>query len=166
MKNTSAKKFCKCIKSVRKTLKAREGSTKEQGAIAVCVKSMLHSKKLTIKKFKCGPKQRLVTQKKRGGAGVFGWASVNGTLGEMATAIGKRPEKKEDYVQEAIRRIRSADVPPVSPDKEHYYQQALERASPYPELKEMLETMHEGSPWVRRAPLIMLREYYKRESRK
>ena len=158
--------FCRCIKSVRKTIKARKGSTKEQGAIAVCVKSVLQTRGRTLKKFKCGPKQRLVTQKKRGGAGVFGWASVNGTLGEMATAIGKRPEKKEDYVQEAIRRIRSADVPPVSPDKEHYYQQALEKASPYPELKEMLETMHEGSPWVRRAPLIMLREYYKRESRK
>ena len=65
MKNTRAKKFCKCIKSVRKTLKAREGSTKEQGAIAVCVKSMLHSKKLTIKKFNCGRKPRMTTQRRK-----------------------------------------------------------------------------------------------------
>ena len=65
MKNSQAKKFCKCIKSVRKTIKAREGSTKEQGAIAVCVKSMLHSKKKTIKKFKCGRKPRLTTQRRK-----------------------------------------------------------------------------------------------------
>ena len=65
MKNSQAKKFCKCIKAVRKTIKAREGSTAEQGAIAVCVKSMLHRKKRTIKKFKCGPKARLITQRRK-----------------------------------------------------------------------------------------------------
>lgn len=58
-------RFCSCIKSVRKTLKARKGSTKEQGAIAVCVKSVLHTKGKTIKKFKCGKKMRVLTQKRK-----------------------------------------------------------------------------------------------------
>jgi hypothetical protein len=64
-----ADKFCRCVKSVRKTLKARKGSTKEQGAIGVCVKSVLQTKGRTVKKFKCGKKPRLTTQKmkKRGG---------------------------------------------------------------------------------------------------
>ena len=58
-------RFCGCIKSVRKTLKARKGSTKEQGAIAVCVRSVLHTRGKTIKKFKCGKKMRVVTQKRK-----------------------------------------------------------------------------------------------------
>ena len=60
-----ANTFCRCIKSVRKTIKARKGSTKEQGAIAVCVKSVLQTRGKTLKKFRCGPKQRLRTQKLR-----------------------------------------------------------------------------------------------------
>lgn len=59
--------FCKCIKSVRKTIKSRKGSTKEQGAIAVCVKSVLQTRGKTIKKFKCGKKPRLITQKRKTG---------------------------------------------------------------------------------------------------
>lgn len=55
--------FCRCIKSVRKTIKARRGSTKEQGAIAVCVKSVLGSRGKTLKKFRCGPKARLTTRR-------------------------------------------------------------------------------------------------------
>ena len=57
-------KFCRCIKSVRKTIKARKGSTAEQGAIGVCVKSVLHSRGKTVKKFNCG-KRILKTQKRR-----------------------------------------------------------------------------------------------------
>ena len=60
-----AAKFCRCIKAVKKTLKARKGSTKEQGAIAVCVKSVLHSRGRTIKKFRCGRKAKVVTQKRK-----------------------------------------------------------------------------------------------------
>lgn len=60
-----ATKFCRCIKGVRKTLKARKGSTKEQGAIAVCVKSVLQTRGRTLKKFKCGKKAKLVTQKRK-----------------------------------------------------------------------------------------------------
>ena len=53
MREAIEKRFCKCIKSVRKTIKARKNSTKEQGAIAVCVKSVLQSKGHTLRKFNC-----------------------------------------------------------------------------------------------------------------
>lgn len=56
---TQKSKFCRCIKAV----KARGIS--EQGAIAICVKSMLHKKGRTLKKFKCGKNGKLVTQKKK-----------------------------------------------------------------------------------------------------
>jgi len=59
-------KFCRCIKKVRKTVRVRKGSTREQAAIGICVKSVLHSRGKTVKKFSCGKKARLVTQKKGG----------------------------------------------------------------------------------------------------
>lgn len=67
---STAKKLCKCIKSVRKTIKARPGISKEKGAIAICVKSVVQKKRSTLKKFKCGKKPSLITQrrKKVGGA--------------------------------------------------------------------------------------------------
>jgi hypothetical protein len=57
-------KFCRCIKAVRKTIKARPGSTRESGAIAVCNVSMFGRKGRTLKKFRCGKKPYLKTQKK------------------------------------------------------------------------------------------------------
>jgi hypothetical protein len=57
-------KFCRCIKAVRKTIKARPGSTKESGAIAVCNVSILGRRGRTLKKFRCGRKPYLKTQKK------------------------------------------------------------------------------------------------------
>lgn len=56
-------KFCRCIKTVRK----RVG---EKGAIGICVHSILQRKGRTLKKFNCGKKPRLVTQKlkKKGGS--------------------------------------------------------------------------------------------------
>jgi hypothetical protein len=56
-----ASKFDRCIKSVRKTVKARKGSTKESAAIAICVTSVLHPRGKTLKRYRTG---RLVTQKK------------------------------------------------------------------------------------------------------
>lgn len=53
MRESIQKRFCACIKKVRKTIKSRKNSTKEQGAIAVCVKSVLQSKGKTLKKFTC-----------------------------------------------------------------------------------------------------------------
>lgn len=68
MKNSRAKKFCRCIKHVRKTIKARRG-TAESAAIGTCVRSVLQRRGRTLKKFRCGKKPILVTQKPlRGGA--------------------------------------------------------------------------------------------------
>ena len=53
-------RFCRCIKSVRKTVKLRAGQrgkdARERAAIAICVKSVLQSKGRTLKKFKCRSK--------------------------------------------------------------------------------------------------------------
>jgi hypothetical protein len=67
-KNTLAKKFCRCIKKVGRTLKNSRGvsrdSSKEQASIAICVRSVLGSRGRTLKKFKCrGKKPQLKTQK-------------------------------------------------------------------------------------------------------
>jgi len=53
MKEAIRKRFCRCIKKVRKTVKARPKSSSEQGAIAICVTSVLHRKNKTIKRFSC-----------------------------------------------------------------------------------------------------------------
>ena len=64
-KNLS-KKFCRCIKQVRKTIKTRNGKSRESGAIAICVKSVLQSRGRTLKKFRCGKKRFLQTQNTTG----------------------------------------------------------------------------------------------------
>lgn len=56
-KNLS-KKFCRCIKQVRSSIKG----TKEGAAIAICVKSVLQSRGRTLKRFRCGKKRFLQTQ--------------------------------------------------------------------------------------------------------
>jgi hypothetical protein len=64
-----SKRFCKCIKKVRKTIRLRPSQqrrgndAKEQAAIAVCVKSVLQTKGKTLRRFKCGHKPRIHTQK-------------------------------------------------------------------------------------------------------
>ena len=70
-KNTLAKKLCSCIKSVRKTVKLRNGKgskgskatlrTKESAAIGICVRSVLQTRGKTLKKFSCRP-AKLVTK--------------------------------------------------------------------------------------------------------
>lgn len=75
-KNKLASDFCRCIKKVRKTIKLRPGvkntpSAREAAAIGVCVQSVLQTKGKTLKRFKCGKKMKLITQKPlRGGASV------------------------------------------------------------------------------------------------
>ena len=54
--------FNRCVKSVRKTVKARKGSTKESAAIAICTTSVLQTRGRTLKRYRKG---RLVTQKRR-----------------------------------------------------------------------------------------------------
>lgn len=62
---TLRSKFCKCIKKVSKTVKVRKGSTKEQAAIGICTKSVLFTRGRTLKRFTCGKKGRLQTQKRK-----------------------------------------------------------------------------------------------------
>ena len=59
------KRFCKCIKSVRRTIRARAGSTKEEAAIAICTKSVLQTRGKTLRKFKCVDGVKLQTQRKK-----------------------------------------------------------------------------------------------------
>jgi hypothetical protein len=54
-------KFNRCVKSVRRTVKARKGSTKESAAIAICTTSVLHTRGRTIKRYRKG---KLRTQRK------------------------------------------------------------------------------------------------------
>ncbi len=61
-KTRMSKKFDKCVKSVRKTVKARKGSNKESAAIAICTTSVLHPRGRTLKSYRKG---RLMTQKRR-----------------------------------------------------------------------------------------------------
>jgi hypothetical protein len=70
MKTTTrlAKKLCKCIKNVRKTVKTKTTRTlkqREKAAIAICVKSVLQSRRKTLKRFHCTPRPYLVTQRIR-----------------------------------------------------------------------------------------------------
>lgn len=63
-----AKNLCHCIKKVRKTVKVRPGQNKtlkgrEKAAIGICVKSVIQSRGKTLRKFKCGKKPYLLTQK-------------------------------------------------------------------------------------------------------
>ena len=58
-----AKKFCKCVKSVRRTVKRRSGSSAESAAIAICTKSVLQTRGKTLRKFSCKKGVRVLTQK-------------------------------------------------------------------------------------------------------
>lgn len=65
-KTSQTARFCRCIQHVRRTIKARKGGSKESGAIAVCVKSVLQPTHRTLFKFHCktrkGKKGYVVTQ--------------------------------------------------------------------------------------------------------
>jgi hypothetical protein len=58
MKESLAKKFCRCVKAVAKTYKKKD----EGRAIAICTKSVLQTRKRTLKKFSCKKKMVLKTQ--------------------------------------------------------------------------------------------------------
>jgi len=67
-KKPLATTFCHCIKKVRSTVKVRNSkqtkkSAKESAAIAICVTSVLQSRGKTLKRFRCGKKPYLETQK-------------------------------------------------------------------------------------------------------
>lgn len=66
MAKTLSNKFCRCIKKVKKTVRLRPGlpKNKERAAIAICTKSLLYPRGLTMKKLKCRPRPSLKTQKR------------------------------------------------------------------------------------------------------
>jgi len=59
-------KFTRCVKNVSKKVKARDGTSKESAAIAICTKAVLYPRKRTIKHFSMVKgKAKLVTQKRK-----------------------------------------------------------------------------------------------------
>jgi hypothetical protein len=64
------RKFCDCIKKVRRTVKLRKRygtkkareAAKESAAIGICVNSVLKTRRKTLKRFTCGKKPLLKTQ--------------------------------------------------------------------------------------------------------
>lgn len=66
MRTRLSSKFSRCVKSVKKTVRARKGSNKESAAIAICTTSVLHKRGRTIKSYS---RKRLITQKKFRGGG-------------------------------------------------------------------------------------------------
>lgn len=66
MPKSLSRKFDRCVKRVRTTVRARKGSSKESAAIAICTTSVLHPRGKTLKRYRKG---RLTMQKKlRGGS--------------------------------------------------------------------------------------------------
>jgi hypothetical protein len=64
VKESQTRRFCSCIKKVRKTRK------NESRAIPICVHSVLQKRGRTLKKFHCkGSKARVITQPQTGGGG-------------------------------------------------------------------------------------------------
>jgi hypothetical protein len=55
-RKATATKFCSCIKKVKRTLKSVNRKDKEPRAIAICVKSVLHTRGKTLKRFTCRKK--------------------------------------------------------------------------------------------------------------
>jgi hypothetical protein len=90
-RSTVSTKFNRCVKSVRKTVKARRGSSKESAAIAICTTTILHPRKRTLKSYRRG---RLVTQKRkvRGGG-------VEDDAKTLAMEITKQMKTQNDELQ-------------------------------------------------------------------
>jgi hypothetical protein len=94
-KNKLASDFCRCIKKVRKTIKLRPGvkktaSAKEAAAIGVCVKAVLQTKGKTLKRFRCGKKMSLSTQKLLKGGALSGapYQSSDPTASKIQPGVG------------------------------------------------------------------------------
>lgn len=139
-KTRLSSKFNKCVKSVRRTVRARKGSTKESAAIAICTKSVLQKRGRTIKKYRKG---RLTTQKKfRGGAdpqpepagqgfGLFRtstresvppppstWESISNDMETTIDAFGQYDNRMTDLAQKVHGEILNVQTPMTESDKE------------------------------------------------
>jgi len=93
-KQKLASDFCRCIKKVRKTIKLRPGvkntaAAREAAAIGVCVKSVLQTRGKTLKRFRCGKKMSLITQKPlKGGALGAPYESTDPTASRIQPGTG------------------------------------------------------------------------------
>ena len=92
-KNKLAADFCRCIKKVRKTIKLRPGvkntpAAKEAAAIGVCVKSVLQTKGRTLKRFRCGKKMSISTQKPLKGGDYMAYQSTDPTASKIQPGAG------------------------------------------------------------------------------
>ena len=61
-----AKKFCGCIKKVRRTVHVKGTSSlknRESAAIAICTGSVLQTRGKTLRKFSCKKGPKVMTQK-------------------------------------------------------------------------------------------------------
>jgi hypothetical protein len=94
-KNKLAADFCRCIKKVRKTIKLRPGvkntsAAREAAAIGVCVNSVLQTRGKTLKRFRCGKKMTLTTQKPLKGGALSGapFASSDPTASKIQPGAG------------------------------------------------------------------------------
>jgi hypothetical protein len=103
-KNKMASDFCRCIKKVSKTIKLRPGvkktaSAKEAAAIGVCVKSVLQTKGKTLKRFRCGKKMMLSTQKPlKGGSLGAPYQSSDPTASRITPGAGV-----QSYYENAVK---------------------------------------------------------------
>lgn len=103
-KNKLAADFCRCIQKVRKTIKLRPGvkntaAAREAAAIGVCVKSVLQTKGKTLKRFRCGKKMTLTTQKPlKGGGELAPYQSSDPTASKIQPGAGI-----ESYYQNAVK---------------------------------------------------------------
>lgn len=128
-KTTMSAKFNRCVKSVRKTVRARKGSNKESAAIGICTKSVLHKRGRTMKRYRKG---RLTTQKKfRGGATpappppppppappnpVPTWASIGEHIETMEARFGDFDNRVTDLEASVLARVREVQIPPTQAD--------------------------------------------------
>ena len=122
------KRFNRCVKSVRKTVKARKGSTKESAAIGICVKTVLHRRGRTMKSYRKG---RLTTQKKlRGGV-----AGIAAKVRAEARKLAKKEKKPLDEISPFERFTVLSKIPG--------YKRALEAREDDKKEKELYDAFNE-----------------------
>jgi hypothetical protein len=117
VRNTKTRRFCRCIKAVKKT-----GKT-ERGAIAICVHSVLQKKGRTLRRFNCGRKAAVETQR----AGRFLTKGADTCVYDPPVACEKPITLPEG---EFVSRIVPLNVPSGVPETklQNAVQQAVDRS--------------------------------------
>lgn len=114
-KTRMSSKFNRCVKSVKKTVRARKGSNKESAAIAICTKSVLQKRGRTIKSY---TRKRLITQKKFRGGGTP--ASLWKTYSDKTQNVNQNdPLPELQQLSQDILSDSSLPVPPSGTDEEY-----------------------------------------------